>query len=153
MDHQKLLRRAINLLSIRDRSIKEVKDKLSSLTNESLLVDEVIEKLLKEGLLNDQRFAKLFTESLRSRLKGPTAIKYELLRKGIQNEIINQVIKENFSDKDTEMNQIKTFLNKKSSWKNLPTMEFKKKAFAALQRRGFRFEAIRAVIDDFGSKE
>ena len=36
-------------------------------------------------------------------------------------------------------------------WKNLPVLEFKKKAFEFLMRKGFEYEVVKDVLDKFNS--
>ena len=55
--------RALNLLSYRDRSQKEIFDKLKSLNYEEHIVEWVIEELKRIKLIDDARFAVSFAKT------------------------------------------------------------------------------------------
>ncbi len=84
---------ALNYISIRMRSIKEIKDYLKRKEVSDKLIDETIDKLIKSGYLNDFNFAKAYVnDQLLITNKGPLKIKTELTKLGIGNEIINEVL-------------------------------------------------------------
>lgn len=86
---------ALRFISIRMRSIKEVRIYLEKKQVDHDLINKTIEKLIKEGYLNDFNFAKAYTnDQLIISNKGPLKIKNELLNYGIENDIINEVIDE-----------------------------------------------------------
>ena len=103
----KLLNKAYRFLSYRPRSVKEVEDyllKKSSFAKASegqekqeieKLIDSIINKLKEQKFLNDFEFAKWWIES-RAKFK-PRAlkiIKLELRQKGIDKELIEQVLEQ-----------------------------------------------------------
>lgn len=86
---------ALNYISIRMRSIKEVKMYLQKKEINSNLIEETVEKLVKNGYLNDFNFAKAYVnDQLIISTKGPLKIKKELLNYGINNDIVDEVIDE-----------------------------------------------------------
>jgi regulatory protein len=99
----KLLDLAVNFLSYRPRGEKEVSDylikKISQRENikfsqakDSPLIEEILKKLKKYKYLDDQEFASWFIKSKTgSRPKGLRLIKIELKRKGISQDIIDNV--------------------------------------------------------------
>ncbi len=84
---------ALNYISIRMRSIKEIKDYLKRKEVSEKLIDKTVDKLIKSGYLNDFNFAKAYVnDQLLITNKGPLKIKNELIKLGINNEIITEVI-------------------------------------------------------------
>ena len=146
--YEQLFSKAIRLLSLRARSIKEVSDRLKRLTPNQDLIDQVLEDLIKKGFLNDLDFAQSFVDSrLRSKPKGKMVLKYELSQKGISQEVINKVLNQIFSDPEVELKLAKNFLKKKTALNRLDPQAFKKKAYSALKRRGFSSQTIFKIID------
>ncbi len=157
----KLMERMYSLFSIRQRSEKEVKDYLRNLNFKrkiadkeqvsEMTIDLLIERLGEKGLLNDEQFAKAWVDSRRrSKKKGVIALKVELYQKGIAKEIIERVLAEEVDEKELARKALEKKLN---SWKSLPVLEFKKKAYQYLARKGFEYSIIETVIDNLEDLE
>ena len=83
-DPEKQLNKALNVLSYRPRSVAEMRRRGLA---------AVIPKLIELDLLDDQKFARWWVDQrLRFRPKGNRALTAELLAKGIDREIISQVL-------------------------------------------------------------
>ncbi len=159
----KLMERMYALFNIRQRSEKEVKDYLKRLSFKRKIkgeeeisdkaVELVVNKLKQKRLLSDEEFAKAWVEARRrSKQKGIKAIKAELYQKGINKEVIAEVLSQSDSVSEEELAK-KAIEKKMRSWKNLPMQELKKKAFDFLMRRGFEFEISRKTIEMIFKKE
>lgn len=84
---------ALNYVSVRMRSIKEMKDYLKRKEVNEILIEKIVDKLIKSGYLNDFNFAKAYVnDQLLIINKGPLKIKNELIKLGVSNEIICEVI-------------------------------------------------------------
>lgn len=148
----KLMERMYKLWNIRPRSEKEVRNYFKIKGKElasDLTVDLVIKKLKQKGLLDDKKFAEDWMEA-RSKKYGKNRIRQELYQKGIDKEIVNEVI-ENGENSEQIIQQA---LEKKLRiWKNLKALEFKKKAYGYLIRRGFEYEIVKKVIEKYIRRE
>ncbi|MBI3109753.1 regulatory protein RecX [Candidatus Daviesbacteria bacterium] len=144
---EKLLQKVYRLLSFRDRSEKEIRDYLKGKSENS---GEIIEKLKEQGLMNDEKFAKEWVESRRrSKQKGVKALRLELWQKGINKEIIEQVVSyQLLAVSETQIAE-KALEKKEKVWKNLEALEFRKKATDFLMRKGFEYEVAKVVVDNF----
>lgn len=143
-----LLQKVYRLLSIRDRSEKEIREYLQRKKAQN--PDKIIEQLKEQGLINDERFAKAWVESRRrSKQKGVKALKLELWQKGINKEIIEQVVSRQLSAVSEEQIAEKALEKKSRIWRNLDQVEFRKKATDFLMRKGFEYETAKKVIDNF----
>lgn len=145
----KLMEKMYRLWSIRQRSEKEVRDyfRIRKRDISDLAIDALVENLRKKGMLNDLEFAKAWVEARRkSRQKGIRAIKAELFQKGIDREIIEEVVSQEslVSEEDLAKQALE---RKMKYWKSLPPLEFRKKATEFLMRKGFEYEVIKKVID------
>ncbi len=105
---RKGLNKAINFLSHRVRSEKEIRDYLRKQEMEAFAIDEILKKLADMDYINDLEFAELYTKTqIKTTLKGPRTIERELVEKGLTREIITQVIEE-YSDEAQLENATKT---------------------------------------------
>lgn len=156
----KLVEKVYGLLNIRYRSEKEIRDYLKNLSFKrklkekdelsEVVVEALIEKLKKRDLINDLRFAKEWVEARRkSKKKGINALKSELFQKGIDREIISEVLNAENSEKDGEEKLAYEALERKLRiWKNLPEMEFKTKALRFLMGKGFNYDLAKQVVEN-----
>lgn len=82
---------SIKYISIRLRSIKELKDYLKKNNNSEDIIEEAISKLIKLGYLDDNKFSKAFIkDKLNFTMIGDYKIKSELSRLGVSSEIIEE---------------------------------------------------------------
>ncbi len=144
-----LLQKVYRFLAFRDRSEKEIRGFLKG----SEKIDEIIDKLKEQGLLDDEKFAKAWVESRRrSKQKGVKALKLELWQKGIDKEIIEEVTRVECLESSEEQTAEKALDKKAKAWQKLETMDFRKKAFGFLMRKGFEFEIVKKAVDNFLKK-
>lgn len=157
----KLMARMYGLLSIRVRSEKEIRNYLKNLSYKrkrkdmeeisEVVTSLLIERLKKKGLINDLEFAKVWVDSRRrSKQKGINTLKSELFQKGIDREIIEEVLNKNqqIEGQNSETALAKIALEKKM--KSLQTLEPKKrqqKALEFLLRKGFDYDISKTVIE------
>ena len=86
---------ALNYISIRIRSKKEIKEYLIKKGASLNKIDEVINKLVKNGYINDFSFAKAYvSDQMILTPNGPHKIKRGLVKYGVNEDIINEVIDE-----------------------------------------------------------
>lgn len=152
----KLMEKMYNLFSFRQRSEKEVRDKLRAKSYDlrikgkeeisEIVIESLIKKLKQKGLINDEEFAKTWAESRRkSKQKSLLAIKTELSQKGISREIIEEVLIP--SNNESEERLALLALEKKlHRWQKLPAIKIKQKAYELLARRGFDYSVISSVV-------
>lgn len=85
---------ALNFLSIRMRSKKEVYNYLLKKEIPESLIKMTIDRLVKNGFLNDYNFAKAYVnDQLILSNNGPYKIKNNLIELGIKDEIVIDVLK------------------------------------------------------------
>lgn len=159
----KLMERIYRLWNIRPRSEREVKDYLRKLSYKRKIkgkeeiseaaVELLINKLQQKGLLSDEQFAKMWVEARRkSKLKGKIALKAELFQKGIDREIIEEVLGEETPGVSEEQLAREALAKKVRAWDKLIPLEFKKKAYGFLLRRGFEYEVVRDAVEKYLNK-
>lgn len=98
---------AVSILSRRDHSERELITKLSQ-KGYTDGAEEAIAKLKDGGYVSDERFARLYVRELQTFKKyGKRRIEQELYRKGIDREIIREVVDEADFDEDELVSLIK----------------------------------------------
>lgn len=147
----KLLNAALNFLSARPRSVKEIKDRLKlkldkgDYVEPDFILNKVVEKLTKMGLLDDLEFSRWWVDQ-RKRFKprGERLLRAELHSKGIPREIIDELF---YAYEPSLLEIEKLALGKASSYSKLPKLEFQTKLSNFLVRRGYDWDDIKSVVD------
>mgnify|MGYP001238106561 CR=1 FL=1 len=134
--------KALDLISRREHSQKEIKNKLFMRYENNAVIESVIDKLISNNLINNYRFAELYVLSRKRKGFGPKKIFYELLNKGINDSISNEVIS---IEEDWDIIAKKTF-NKRFKDGPSDDIKIRNKQKAFLQNRGFSFKEIESVF-------
>lgn len=134
--------KALDIISRREHSEKEIREKLYKKFNDHKLSELVVTSLIEKGLVNDHRFAEMYIIARKRKGFGPKKIAYELLAKGVSDNISSQALNEEGGWRIAALNAF----NKK--YKNGKADNFKElnKQKIFLQNRGFTFEEIDSVF-------
>ena len=139
--------KALYLLERRSHSKKELKDKISRVTGKEA-AEAAAQHMEDIGLVNDEDFARMYARELFERKKyGAGRVKQELLQKGIDRDFIDVVIDEFGGGSGGKIREI---LERK--YPNYTVDEkVKRRAFAALQRMGYRYDEIKSalIVEDY----
>lgn len=136
--------KALWLISYRSHSKKELRDKISR-TCDRQSAEKAVERMEELGLVNDRDYAErcaqtlIFTKHMSKR-----GAAMELRRKGIESEIIDEVLDDIEVD---ECEQIQAVIERK--YPKIDDEKIRRRAVAALQRLGYGWEDIKAVIESF----
>ncbi|HSX58090.1 MAG TPA: RecX family transcriptional regulator [Candidatus Saccharimonadales bacterium] len=160
---ERLYDKALRFLSSRPRSEREIRNyllqklKLTDKGEEEKKnfddsIDEVIKKLTKIDQVNDLEFARWWVDQ-RTRFKkaSPRIIKSELFQKGIDKEIVTEVLES--SEIDPYELAHEAAKKKLSSYQKLDQKTFREKMSRYLASKGFDWEIIKKVIDTHLEKE
>ena len=136
--------KALWLISYRSHSKKELRDKIRR-TCDAEAADKAVERMEELGLVNDEDFARRYAEQLLygKRLSKRAAF-YELRRKGIDQATAEEVLAE--LDVDVH-EQIRALIEKK--YRQINDEKIRHRAVAALQRLGYGWEDIKAVLEEY----
>ncbi len=136
---------ALRLLEYRERSEQEIKERMARKNYNERLIKSTIESLKNHNLVNDRRFARMWAESCLRRSYGRWKVQTDLNKKGIDKEIVEEVLRESYSKVD-EVQIALALIQKK--WPSLKKEEnaLLRRVSEFLKRRGFPFEVIAEVI-------
>lgn len=138
---------AFLLLKFRQRSEKELEQRLKRKKFSEEIIRKTVEFLREKEFLNDNLFAKSWIESRIKRPFGLRRIKEELKVKGIDKQIIEEKIsevKENYSEEAVVEQLARMRLGK---LKGIQALAVRRRVYAYLIRRGFSPEAVTEVIN------
>ena len=153
-DHtfEKAKQKAFRLLSVRGRSIKELRTRLKEKDFEEPVVEEVIARLIELKYLDDESFASQWAQNLAvNRLYGNRRIEVSLSEKGIDRKLIMQSIDE-VREEISEKQAINRLIEKKVKSKKIIELNEKEKRRLAqnLIGRGFSAGLIFEVLGKSG---
>lgn len=128
--------KALNFLSYRPRSERELVDNLSKHDFSEDVAQKVIERLGRQGLVDDLAFAQTWVEN-RSDFKprGRRALRMELRQKGIESDLIDSVL----ADIDEDTLAYEAAMKQVRRYRNLDWADYRQKMIGFLARRGFNY--------------
>jgi len=142
---------ALNFLSFRVRSAKEVRARLERDEWPDEVIDAVLSRLQEERLLDDAQFAAMWVENRsRFRPRGTGVLRQELRQKGVEKNSIEAALPD--IDEEAE-NALGALRSKLRSWQRYEPKEQREKALGFLQRRGFNFAVARAAWEKLREEE
>lgn len=141
--------RALRLLTVRDRFVREMQDRLQRDGFSEGEVRDTIQWLKDIGYLDDRKTAALWVQNRnRFRITGNLGLRYELTAKGVEESVTEEVL--NARDKEAE-------LAAQAAERRLPllgnedSLRRRQKLLRFLQRRGFTWDvAAKAVKETLG---
>lgn len=141
--------RALNYLGRRVHSSREIKNKLLQKGYEKNLIEEVVSSLVEKQILNDSEFARIYIdEKLRLKKWGIRKLKSELIKKGISESIIREVIVD--IPDENQFNSAIDIAKKKLkllSARESDSQKIKQKLYSSLSSKGFSYDVISKVIN------
>jgi regulatory protein len=137
------LNTAYRFLSYRPRSEAEMKDRLHRRGFEDSKIEIVINKLKEQKLLDDTAFAQFWKENRDTfRPRSQRLTRLELKKKGVADEIINQVTDES----DDVQSAYQAALSKAQRLPNQDYEVFRRRLGDYLKRRGFGYAVINQTV-------
>jgi regulatory protein len=137
---------AVTLLARRPYSTTEIRRHLNTKKIAPEVIEEALIRLAQLGYVDDRAFASYWIENREQfRPRGARALRYELQQKGIPQDIINEAL-EVFDAHDAAYRAAQEQARR---LRGLAEDEFRNKLGAFLARRGFEYEIVREVIDQF----
>lgn len=140
---------AYRFLSYRQRSEKELVDKLKKKNFSDEIIKEVVSNLAGYNYINDNDFALNWAENrIRSRHTGPMILRSELLKKGIPKDIVDKTLKEIYNKYNERSLAVDALNAKAKLLKNIPEEKKKARLYSFLMQRGFSYEIINEILGE-----
>lgn len=140
---QKAHERALDYLAYRPRSRFEIRRYLRGKGVAAHVNQEVQRRLSAAGLLDDGAFARYWVENRESfKPSGRLLLRHELRQKGIDNELIDEVL----TMVDDGDSAYRAASKQASRYTHLDEDLFRQRMYNFLRRRGFAYGVIRETI-------
>ena len=136
---------ALYYLTFRDRSRKELCDKLMEKGYNEEEIEDAIGKLISYGYIDDERYAKSYICS-QMRAKGRRRIAMELSGKGVDAGMTRELFAELAPD---EGETIYDLLEKRYGNLDFDDESQMRRMYSFFARRGFRYEDIRRAVSQY----
>ena len=140
-------KRAMHLLEDMDRTEVGLREKLRQGLYPAEIIEKAIDYVRSFGYLNDARYAENFILSRRNS-KSRKEIHALLLGKGISDEEISIAFENCYGDQE-EQEAVRRILEKKRVDPKTADDREMQKIYGYLARKGFRYETIRQVIQNY----
>ncbi len=160
---RKMMNKALDLLSMRDYSRRELSDKLVTkawekkeqkdmdLGSLKQQASDICDRLEELGLLNEERFARSYVDELiRRKHLSKSGLKTALIQKGVARDIIETVLEEVDID---PVAQVRELLATKFKNRDLSDEKQKTRTVNALLRLGYRYNEIHAAMGEWMEDE
>lgn len=137
---------ALKLIEIRDRTEKELRTKMSEKGYDEETIENEISFLKEYGYINDSRYTERFiADAINLKKWGKGRIRTELLRKGIDREILENMLENAFFEVDDD----RLYVMMESRFRNcdLSSMKERTRIFNYYMRRGFSPDEIKGAIN------
>ena len=138
--------RAMHLLEDMDRTEAALREKLRQGLYTQDMIDKAVDYVKSFGYLDDARYAENFVRS-RQNSKSRKEIQAALLQKGVPSELIGWALEVCYEDCGEEA-AIRSILRKKRFDPGASDDREKQRIYAYLARKGFRYDAVRQVIQN-----
>lgn len=138
--------KALHLLEFRPRSEEEIRRKLDKKEISAEVINQVIERLRRNNLVNDEQFAQAWVENRSAfRPRSRKALQYEMRQKGLSGAAIEQALTN--LEIDEEELAYQAALKQSRKLNQLDKMDFRRKMFSFLARRGFSYGTSAPVVE------
>jgi regulatory protein len=134
---------AVKLLSRREHSAFEIRDKLLKRDFNEEEITRAIAELEQGGWLSDERYAEAYIRMRQQKGYGPIRIAMELNERGVSENIIDEYLHQ---DDESWQHILQQQYSKKYRNKAIEDYSDKAKRIRFLQYRGFTLDAIYRLI-------
>ena len=137
--------KALWLISYRDHSKKELVQKIAKAADKES-AEIAVDRMEELGLVNDEKYARRYLDQLINiKHLSKNAAKYKLLEKGIDRNLIDEILCETETD---PQEHIRAIIERKYL-KSLSDEKGKRRCFAGLQRMGYSYSDINSVLQEY----
>jgi regulatory protein len=141
---------AYRLLTMRPHSQLELRMKMKKKGFSNEVINPIIKKCMENGYLDDREFAEAYVKSrLLTKPRGSRMLMSELMSKGVDREIADEVISEAMRETSEEELALNLLQKNRNRFLKQKSVDLKLKIRNFLGYRGFGYEAIRKATDEF----
>ncbi len=137
------------LLSQYPRTVLEIKNKLAKKGYNDEIIDKTVNFFLKHKLLSDKEYAEMFLENqIKYRPVGRILCKNKMVKKGLDQDLVEKTLKKNFSEKEEIKLAYKLAKAKERMIKSKTKKDKITKIGQYLNRKGFSENIIWQILEE-----
>ena len=141
---------ALKVIEFKDRTEKEIREKLTQKGYDENITEDEIAFLKDYGFINDLRYAQRFvSDAINLKKWGKARIRAELLRKGVDREIIDNAVEDAFMDIDDD--RLLKEMQRRFKNSDLSNIKERTLIFNFYMRRGFSPDEIKGAMNSMCS--
>lgn len=141
---------ALKVIEFKDRTEKEIREKLTQKGYDENIIEDEIAFLKDYGFINDLRYAQRFiSDAINLKKWGKVRIRAELLRKGVDREIIDNAVEDAFMDVDDD--RLLNEMRRRFKNSDLSNIKERTRIFNFYMRRGFSPDEIKGAMNQMCS--
>ena len=138
--------KALAFLTVRPRSVREVRERLAKKGIEPRTVDAVVARLAGWGYVGDEDFARYWVENRgANQPRGKRLLRQELWRKGVERETVDRVLEE--AEIDESGAALALARKRLHQLRALDEPTQRRRLGAFLQRRGYDWPTVKRALD------
>lgn len=138
--------KALAFLTVRPRSIREVRERLAKKEVDPAIIEAVVERLAGWGYIGDEDFARYWVENRgANQPRGKRLLEQELWRKGVERETANRAIAG--ADLDEFGAALALARKRLRQLGALDEATQRRRLGSFLQRRGFDYPTVKRALD------
>jgi regulatory protein len=142
------MRRALQMLSYRSRTIQEIASDLHGKGFSTQTVDDVVGELEQKGLVGDASLARDMVAAGQRSHKSRSRIYTELRRRGIDRETTEAVLQSDFNGEEERKAAVHAMRKILPQTMSPPDDDDMRRAAKKLSRRGFSGSSIAYALDE-----
>lgn len=144
-DTRRAQEKALYLLEYRNYSKRELTEKIARTAASREAAQAAAGRMEELGLIDDRRFGEDYAKELFSRKGyGARRAAQELRRKGLDQELVQELVEKYGSPEQSEENIRRVLEKKYPGWRE--DEKVRRRAFAALQRLGYSYQEVREAM-------
>lgn len=144
-DARRAQEKALYLLEYRNYSKRELTEKIARTAASREAAQAAAGRMEELGLIDDRRFGEDYARELFSRKGyGARRAAQELRRKGLDQELVQELVEKYGSPEQSEENIRRVLEKKYPGWRE--DEKVRRRAFAALQRLGYSYQEVREAM-------
>ena len=149
-DYQKVFNSAIRILTGRDHTKYELTQKLKQRGFKPDDIEKAVSECIRLDYINDERTARVYIRQLIRKGYGLQRIDYEMNKKGLKGEHIQNLLSETFSDADEHDSAMRVLKkNIRRFERESDPGKRRNKIYRFFYTRGFSQETIRKLLNNF----
>lgn len=151
-ESRKATEKAMALLLHRDRTRRELADRLYRAGFSEQAAQEAMEYVERYGYINDRRYAERYV-MFQKKKRSKKELAYQLTERGIAKEIVSQVLEE--GEYDGEEDAVRCLVAKRLKEREFAEVSFeeRQKIAAYLGRKGYDFHVIKKVYSQLDNQD